>query len=103
MESLDTTPVSPKSYGTSVALAGVFGVVGIHHFYLGNHLHGLFDCGLFVVSMGLLIGSDDPALIALGVVLLLIDIAHTVFVMYRLLVGEQRDASGLLVKYPGQA
>ena len=36
-------PVSDRSYGVAVALCGIFGIVGIHHFYLGNHLHGLFD------------------------------------------------------------
>ena len=40
---------SPKSYGTAVALCGVFGTVGLHHFYLGNIIHGLLDLGLFVL------------------------------------------------------
>jgi len=35
--------VSPKSYGVAVCLSTIFGVLGIHHFYLGRYLHGLLD------------------------------------------------------------
>ena len=47
------TEKSTKSYGAAVSLCGVFGTVGIHHFYLGNWLHGLFDLGLFISFLGL--------------------------------------------------
>lgn len=97
---------SPKSFGTAVALCGIFGTVGLHHFYLGNHLHGLFDFGLFVASMACYIAGfayDDPNLILLAVVLFGIDALHTVFVFYRLITGGQRDGKGLLVAWPGQA
>ena len=33
---------SPKSYGVAVALSMIFGVAGIHHFYLGNWLHRFY-------------------------------------------------------------
>jgi TM2 domain-containing membrane protein YozV len=41
----------PKSYGIAVSLCGVFGVLGIHHFYLEDYLHGFADLGLFVLAM----------------------------------------------------
>jgi TM2 domain-containing membrane protein YozV len=37
-----------KKYTTAVILSGVFGIVGIHHFYLGRWGMGLMDFGLFI-------------------------------------------------------
>ena len=34
---------SDKSYGAAVSLCMIFEMKGIHHFYLGNVLHGIFD------------------------------------------------------------
>lgn len=93
--------LSPKSYGVAVTLSGIFGVVGIHHFYLGNWLHGLFDLGLFVVGIACMV-SGDPAAYMIGVFLLSVDVIHTIIVTYRLLVGECKDGNGMLVAYPGQ-
>ena len=91
----DGTEKSPKSYGVAVSLCGIFGVVGIHHFYLGNWLHGLFDFGLFCLFIGLY--AADLMLPALFV--LMVDALHTVVVFYKLIVGEQRDRSGRLVTF----
>ena len=95
-------PASPKSYGTAVALCGVFGVVGVHHFYIGNYLHGIVDFLLFVTGLSCVLYSEDPVVILLGVVLVLADVIHTGVIMYLLFVGKQRDGDNLLIRYPGQ-
>lgn len=83
---------SPKRYGTAVALCGIFGVLGVHHFYLGNWLHGLLDVGLLVLAVAF---YPDPV----WVVFLIVDALHTMYVFYKLIVGEQRDAQGLIVSW----
>ena len=93
--------ISDRKFGTAVALCGVFGIVGIHHFYLGNILHGLIDLLMFVVGFGLVL-TDDSALAGVGVLIILVDVAHTVWVMIRLFTGKTRDGRGRLVVYPGQ-
>ena len=98
----DGLDVSPKSFGISVILAMIFGVVGVHHFYMGNWMHGLFDFGLFLGGFFCIAAADHPGLLALGVFLLLADAGHTLYVTYRLFVGKCRDGQGRLVVYPGQ-
>jgi hypothetical protein len=96
---------SPKSFGVAVALCGVFGTMGVHHFYLGNWLHGLFDLGLFVASVALWITAvttEEPTLLLLAIGCFLVDIVHTFFIFYRLITGQQHDSSGRLVRFPGQ-
>lgn len=90
---------SQKSYGTAVALAGIFGMLGIHHFYLGNILHGLFDLCLSIVGFTLIAIAASPALILLGVLMLVIDFFHTIYVFYKLIVGEWHDSLGKLVTF----
>lgn len=92
---------SKKSFAVAVSLCGVFGTVGLHHFYLGNVLHGLFDLGLFVASIACFF-SGDVELQFLGGILFALDFVHTLFVFYNLMVGRQRDSTGRLVVYPGQ-
>lgn len=97
--------LSPKSFGVAVALSGVFGVIGLHHFYLGNILHGIVDLGLFLVAVTLFIAGHAPGLEALGglaVVVFLIDALHSLIVISKLIIGKQRDGRGRLVAYPGQ-
>lgn len=91
----DGTEKSSRSYGAAVSLCGIFGIVGIHHFYLGNWVHGLFDFGLFCLFVGLY--AADLMLAAMFV--LMVDALHTVFVFYKLIVGEQRDGAGRLVTF----
>lgn len=93
--------ISPKSFGTAVALCSVLGLAGIHHFYLGNILHGLFDLGLLVAALFLLNGHDEM-LALLGGFLLIVDIFHSGAVMYLLFTGRTQDGRGRLVVYPGQ-
>ncbi len=99
--SLPSDMVSEKKFGTAVALCGVFGILGIHHFYLGNILHGIADFLLCVVGLTCL-GSGDPSLVLMGLLLLCIDCIHTFWVMVRLFTGNTRDGHGKLVVYPGQ-
>ena len=93
--------VSTKSFAVAVSLCGVFGLAGIHHFYLGNILHGIFDLGLLIVGL-VLISSADGSLATIGGLLLFIDFLHTIFVMYYLFTGKTKDGAGRLVVYPGQ-
>ena len=97
----DTTGVSPKSYGVAVALSMIFGIVGVHHFYMGNWLHGLLDFGMFVVGFTCIV-SSNPAAVSLGMLVIIIDVLHTIWVTYRLIVGKCRDGRGLLITFPGQ-
>ena len=90
---------SQKSYAVAVILSAIFGILGIHHFYLGRWGHGLFDLALSVTGF-VLIGSGT--LVLLGMALLLIDVIHTLVVTIRLIIGEYRDGKGLKVPYPGQ-
>ncbi|SDH46908.1 TM2 domain-containing protein [Roseospirillum parvum] len=93
---------SPKSFGVAVALCGIFGVVGIHHFYLGNIVHGLIDLGLLVGGLSLIFLGQitlDPMLVGLGVVVLLIDALHSLVVMVRLIIGKAHDGKGRPVRY----
>ena len=86
---------SSKSYVVSVCLVGVFGTVGVHHFYLGRWLHGAFDLSLGIMTVGFLF-----IFWPLSVVTLILDVIHTVYFMYKLIVGEYRDGAGRFVSIP---
>lgn len=85
---------SEKSYGTAVILCGIFGVMGVHHFYLGNIVHGLIDLGLFVLFILLVMSG----LVALGYLVLAIDAIHTIIVFYLLITEQARDGHGRQVR-----
>lgn len=93
------TIVSPKSYAVAVALSGVFGFIGIQHFYLGRWIEGLLDVGLTIgwVTCFFLIGEP-----AYGALFLMADLAHSFIVSIMLMIGTYRDGRGRLVCYPGQ-
>lgn len=94
---------SPKSYGTAVALCGVFGIVGVHHFYIGNIVHGLIDLGLLVATVILFMAGTKPGseyLIGFAFLCLMVDIIHTVVVFIMLIIGKQRDGSGRVIRVP---
>jgi len=85
-----TQEKSPKSYGISVTLCGIFGVLGIHHFYLGDYLHGAVDLGLFILAVYLFsIGQDG-----MGMLFLLVDGLHSIIIFYYLIVEKWRDGQG---------
>ena len=89
---------SSKSYGTAVILSGIFGILGIHHFYLGRWVHGWIDLGLSILGFSLLLSGET----VLGWSVLLVDFIHTVIVTFWLLTGSYHDGEGFLVTYPGQ-
>ena len=86
---------SPKSFAVSVCLAAIFGTLGVHHFYLGRWLHGAFDLSLVIATIGFLF-----IFWPLSVVILIVDVIHTVYFTYKLIVGEYRDGSGRFVSIP---
>jgi len=87
---------STKSYVVSVCLVGIFGTLGVHHFYVGRWLHGFFDLFLLIMTVALFIVHLWP----LAIVTLILDIIHTVYFMYKLIVGEYRDGTGKLIIVP---
>ena len=89
---------SDKKYTTAVILSGIFGIIGIHHFYVERWRMGILDFGLFLGTV--MFYASGEFLIAGG--LLIIDIIHTLIVTYLLLVGQYRDGQGKLITYPGQ-
>ena len=95
----DKSNISDKSYGTAVILAGIFGILGIHHFYLGRFLMGIFDLSLSITFFVLLYIAHKPLL---GFLFLGIDVIHTVIVTFQLLVGTYKDGEGKIIAYPGQ-
>lgn len=92
---------SEKKYATAVILSGIFGIFGIHHFYCGRISHGLFDLSLSIFGLSFLY-SGSGSLIVLGVILLAIDVIHTIIVTFMLLVGSYKDGQGKIITYPGQ-
>lgn len=89
---------SEKKYTTAVILSGIFGIIGIHHFYVERWGMGILDFGLFIGALFFYISGHF--LIAGG--LFVIDFIHTIIVTYLLLVGQYRDGKGKLITYPGQ-
>ena len=93
---------SPKSYAVAVSLCMIFGILGLHHFYTGRYLLGLFDFGLFIVSTACLITgilTGNWSLVVAAAVGYILDFAHSVYVTIRLLIGEETDGQGRLISY----
>ena len=86
----DQIEKSPKSYGIAVSLCGVFGILGIHHFYLEDYPHGFADLGLFIIAMVFSIQGND----GLAVLVLLLDALHSVIIFYYLIIEKWRDGQG---------
>ena len=92
---------SEKSFTVAVVLAGVFGLLGIHHFYVGRIGHGVFDLAMTVVGVYLIwtgAASESGAKIGFGLLVLALDYVHTVYFIYRLIVGTYRDGTGRYIK-----
>ena len=88
---------SDKDYIVAVCLSGIFGIVGIHFFYLNRILEGLFDLSMSLLALYFFL-TGNP----LWVLCLIIDGLHTIIVTFKLSVGAQKDGKGHLVCYPGQ-
>ena len=93
----DAYKLSDKSYAVAVCLSAVFGILGIHHFYLERWAMGLFDLALSIGGFILILNGNSW-----GILLLVIDSIHTIYVTYKLLVGEYADGLGRIVSYPNQ-
>ncbi|MEM1221546.1 MAG: NINE protein [Verrucomicrobiota bacterium] len=89
---------SDKSYVVAVCISAVFGVMGIHHFYLGRYLEGLIDFSLFAATLYFYFTGQ----IGWAAVFFLIDSLHTFIITIMLLTGSFKDGKGNYVCYPGQ-
>ena len=89
---------SRKSYAIAVSLSGIFGVVGIQHFYLERWLEAFIDLGLAITAVFLLLTGEPMWALLVAA----IDALHTFIVTIMLLTGSFRDGHGRLVCYPGQ-
>ena len=87
-----------KKYINAVILSGIFGLIGIHHFYVGRWKMGILDFGLFACT---LIAYIQQQYLIAGLSFA-IDLIHTVVVTYLLLVGKYKDGKGNIIAYPGQ-
>lgn len=81
---------SPKSYGVAVTLCGLFGTLGVHHFYLGDFWHGVADVALLVLTIYFYING----MLGLALLTLLLDGVHTITVFYLLIAEKWKDGAG---------
>lgn len=89
---------SQKSYVVSVCLSAVFGIVGIHHLYLGRYIEFLFDFSMFVLTLYFFFSGNIIWAFVCGA----IDGLHTFIVTIMLLTGSFKDGKGNTICYPGQ-
>lgn len=93
---------SPKSYGVAVALCGIFGMMGLHHFYIGQWVHGLIDLAMFFawIALWMMFGITGQAGYGIwAAIVFCLDALHTVYVFYVLIIGQQKDGRGRLVTF----
>ncbi|MBF0199569.1 MAG: TM2 domain-containing protein [Planctomycetes bacterium] len=93
-----TKKKSEKSYALAVCLSAIFGVLGIHFFYIGRYVEGIFDLGLSIYAF-YLFTSGSPGL---GLIAFAIDAIHTFVITIMLLTGSSKDGKGHYICYPGQ-
>lgn len=90
--------VSDKSYVIAVCLSGVFGMLGIQHFYLERWIEAILDfSAVFVAAYLFFTGHFLWALLVI-----VADALHTFIVTILLLTGSFNDGKGRRVCYPGQ-
>jgi len=89
---------SEKNYVVAVCLSAIFGVLGVHHFYLGRYFEGIIDMGLAITAFVLYLNGQ----IGWAVLVFLIDTIHTFVITILLLTGSFKDGGGNIVCYPGQ-
>ena len=89
---------SEKSYVVAVCLSGIFGMVGVQHFYLGRYLEGLADVAMTIGW----VYSFVTGHILMGVAFIAADFLHSIIVTIMLLTGSFKDGNGYYVCYPGQ-
>ncbi|ODS23904.1 hypothetical protein AB835_06650 [Candidatus Endobugula sertula] len=89
---------SEKNYIVAVCLSAIFGVLGIHHFYLGRYIEGVIDLSLAILALYLYING----LLLWAILVFVIDSIHTLIITILLLTGSFKDGKGNYVCYPGQ-
>lgn len=89
---------SEKNYIVAVCLSGIFGVIGIHHFYLGRYVEGIIDFSMFCLS----IYFYSTGQLLWAVLFFVADYLHTFIITIMLLIGAFKDGKGHVVCYPGQ-
>ncbi len=87
---------SPKKYTVAVCLSAIFGVIGVHHFYLERWAHGSIDLTLSLIALYFF---SQQQYIWAGLFFLM-DLVHTVYVTSLLIIGKYKDGNGLFVKAP---
>lgn len=98
VKKLSHPQVSNKSYVIAVCLSGIFGVIGIQHFYLERWIEAILDLSLFIATIYLLFTGQWLWAVLAGAV----DALHTLIVTILLLTGKFNDGHGKRVCYPGQ-
>lgn len=93
-----TREPSDKSYAVAVCLSAIFGVVGVHHFYLGRYVEGTIDFSLFVATLYFFFTGQFMLALLFGA----IDGLHTFIITIMLLIGVFKDGKGKIICYPGQ-
>ena len=86
---------SPKSYFVAVCLAGIFGTLGVHHFYLGRWAHGTFDLAMVILTIVFIF-----IFLPIAILIAVTDFVHTIYFTYKLIIGEYKDASGRTISLP---
>ncbi len=97
---INSTPgmQSKKKYALAVVFAAVFGVLGIHYFYIGRTIIGFIDLSISILAFICLAQGR----FFWGVMLFFIDVLHSIYATYKLLTGQEHDGEGKLITYPGQ-
>lgn len=89
---------SEKSYAVAVSLSAIFGVMGIHHFYLGRYIEGIIDFSLMLATLYFYFTGQ----IGWAILFFVVDGLHTFVITIMLLTGSFKDGKGHTVCYPGQ-
>ncbi len=90
---------SEKSYVVAVCLSGIFGLIGVQHFYLGRWVPGIADVLMTFAWFYYFFIAGLPLI---GLIFLALDCIHTLVTTILLLIGEYRDGTGAYVCYPNQ-
>ena len=97
-QKLNQTRVSDKSYVIAVCLSGIFGTLGIQHFYLERWIEAILDFSAFFVAVYLFFTGH----VLWSFLVILADALHTLIVTILLLIGKFNDGHGRRVCYSGQ-
>lgn len=89
---------SEKNYIVAVSLSAIFGVLGIHLFYLGRYLEALIDFSLAILTFYLYLNGY----FLWATLVFFVDMLHTFIITIMLLTGSFKDGQGKYICYPGQ-